>query len=58
MHKGINAKLKQSYLMPNAYDLVEMYACDSSSKNCMVGDYPQCSKLGLSLLEFNPLQSV
>ena len=42
--KGINANLKQSYLFPNVHDLVEMYACNLSSKDCMVGDCPSVSK--------------
>ena len=50
--KGVNANLKQSYLFPNAHDLFEMYACNSSSKDCMVGDCPKCLRTGLSLSEF------
>lgn len=49
--KSINANLKQSYLLPNAHDLVEMVAFNLTSKDCMVGDCTQCSKPGLSLLE-------
>lgn len=50
--KGINASLKQDYLFPNAHDFVEIYACSSSSRDCMVGDFPQCLKPGLPLLDF------
>ena len=37
---------------PTAHDLIETGTCNSSSKNCMLGNYPEYLKLGLSLSDF------
>ena len=51
--KGINSSLKSSnILLPTAHDLVETHTCDLSSKDCMLGNYPECLKPGLSLSDF------
>ena len=41
--KGINSNLK-----PTTHNLVEKHTCDSSSKDCMLGNCPTCLKPGLS----------
>ena len=50
--KGVNANLKQGCLLLNAHELVEIRACSSSFKDCIVGDCNQFLKPGLSPLEF------
>ena len=51
--KGINSNLKSSdILSPTAQDLIEEHKCDSSSKDCMTGNCPDCLKAGLSLSDF------
>ena len=41
--KGINSSLKSSNILsPTAHDFVETYTCDSSSKDCMFGNCPEC----------------
>ena len=50
--KGVNANLKQGCLLLNAHELVEMRACSSSFKDCMVRDCNQFLKPRLSSLEF------
>ena len=43
--KGINLSLNSSdILSPTTHDLVETHTCDSSSKDCMLGNCPQCLK--------------
>ena len=51
--RGINSSLKSSdILSPTAHDLVETHTCDSSSKDCLLGNCPECLKPGLSLSDF------
>ena len=51
--KGINSSLKSSdILSPTAHNLVETHICDSSSKDFMLGNCPECLKPGLSLSDF------
>ena len=50
--KGINSNLKSSDILPTAHDLVETHTCDSSSKDCMLGNCPECLKPGLLLSDF------
>ena len=51
--KRINSSLKSSdILSPTARDLVETHLCASSSKDCMLGNCPECLKPGLSLSDF------
>ena len=51
--KGISSSLKSSdILSPTAHHLVETHTCDSSSKDCMLGNCPECFKPGLSLSDF------
>ena len=51
--KGKNSSLKSSdILLPTAHDLVETQACDLSSKDCILGNCPECLKPWLSLSNF------
>ena len=51
--KGINSSLKSSdILSPGVHDLVETHTYDSSSKDCMLRNCPECLKPGLSLFDF------
>ena len=48
--KGINSSLKSPILSPTAHDLVETHTCDSSSKDCMLRNCPECLKPGYRYL--------
>ena len=51
--KRINSSLKSSdILSPTAHDLVKTHTCDWSSKDCMLGNCPECLKPRLSLSDF------
>lgn len=51
--KGINSSLKwNDILLLTAHDLAESHTFDSSSKDCMLGNFPECLKLRLSLSDF------
>ena len=51
--KEINSSLKSSdTLSPNVHDLLEAHTCNSSSKNCMLGNCPEFLKPGLLLSDF------
>ena len=51
--KGINSSLNSSDILSlTAHDLVETHTCNLSSKDCMLGNCPECLKPGLSLSDF------
>ena len=51
--KGINSSLKSSDILSStAHDLVETHTCDSSSKDCMLGNCTECLKPGPLLSDF------
>ena len=51
--KRINSSLKSSdILLLTAHDLVETQACDLSSRDCILGNCPECLKPWLSLSNF------
>ena len=51
--REINSSLKSSdILLPTAHNLVKTHTWDLSSKDCMLGNCPECLKLGLSLSDF------
>ena len=51
--KGINSSLNSSDILSlTAHDLVETNTCNLSSKDCMLGNCPECLKPGLSLSDF------
>ena len=39
-------------LLSTAHDLVETHICDSSLKDCILGNYPEGLKPGISLSDF------
>ena len=51
--KRINSSLKSSdILLLTSHDLVETQACDLSSRDCILGNCPECLKPWLSLSNF------
>ena len=44
--------MSSDILSPTSRDLVETNTCDSSSKDCMLGNCPECLGPGLSVSDF------